>query len=124
MDEDALRRHFELIGVDTVAASDLYTDDAVLEYVQSGERIRGRANITASRQAYPGPSSRFVVQRTAILGSTAVVEMVMTVVDEPHPVVAVLALDGDSIKHERIYICEPWPAPDYRAAFVEGARPT
>jgi hypothetical protein len=61
MDEVAIRRHFELIGRDNAAAAEIYTDDAVLEYVQSGERIRGRDNIIASRDAYPGRPTSFEV---------------------------------------------------------------
>lgn len=103
VDAAAIDRHFELLGVDNVAASEIYTDDAVLEYVQSGERIRGRDNITASRQAYPGRPTRFSVYRRALLGSTAAVELVMRIGDdEPHPVVAILDLHGERISRERI----------------------
>ena len=120
MDAASIARHFELLGVDNAAAAEIYTEDAVLEYVQSGERIRGRDNITASRQAYPGRPTRFAVHRCAMLGTTAAVELVMTIGDdEPHPVVAILDLRGDAICRERIYIAEPWPAPGYRAAWVE-----
>ena len=44
----------------------IYTEDAVLEYPQSGERIRGRRNIEASRFAQPN-KKRFTVRR--ILGT-------------------------------------------------------
>jgi hypothetical protein len=120
VEADAITRHFEHLGIDNVAASEIYTQDAILEDVQSGERIRGRDNITASRQAYPGRPTRFAVHRCTILGSTAAVELVMRIEgDEPHPVVAILDLRGDAISRERIYIAEPWPAPAYRAAWVE-----
>ena len=116
----AIARHFELLGVDNPSASEIYTEDAILEYVQSGERIRGRDNITASRQAYPGRPTRFFVHRCTMLGSTAAVELVMHIDgDDPHPVVAILDLRGDAVCRERIYIAEPWPAPAYRAAWVE-----
>ena len=121
VDPAALVRHFELLGVDNEAASEIYAEDAVLVYVQSGERIRGRDNITASRLAYPGRPTRFTVRRCTILGAAAVVELGMQVGDEPHHVVAVLELRDDAITQERIYIAEPWPAPGYRAAWVEPA---
>lgn len=120
MNAAAITRHFELLGVDNLSASEIYTEDAMLEYVQSGERIRGRDNITASRQAYPGRPTRFSVLRCAMLGTTAAVELVMRIEDdESHPVVAILDLRGDAISRERIYIAEPWPAPAYRAAWAE-----
>jgi hypothetical protein len=120
VDVTAIVRHFELIGVDNDAAAEIYTDDAVLEYVQSNERIRGRDNIIASRRAYPGRPTRFSVYRCLMFGATAAVELVMHIEgDQPHPVVAILDLNGDAISRERIYIAEPWPAPDYREAWAE-----
>jgi hypothetical protein len=71
VDEAAIKRHFELLGIDNVAAAEIYTEDAVLEYVQSNETIRGRVNINASRQAYPGRPTRFSVHRCLVLGATA-----------------------------------------------------
>ena len=44
----------------------IYREDAVLEYPQSAERIRGRRNIQASRFAQPS-MKRFTVRR--ILGA-------------------------------------------------------
>src|SRR5260370_14681430 len=41
---------------------EIYREDAVLEYPQSGERIRGRRHIQASREAQPN-AKRFKVRR-------------------------------------------------------------
>jgi hypothetical protein len=38
---------------DAVVAAELYHDDALLEFLQSGERLRGRDNFTAWRADYP-----------------------------------------------------------------------
>jgi ketosteroid isomerase-like protein len=48
-----IKNHFDWASRDEVRASQIYADDAVLEFPQSGERIRGRANIIAFRTAYP-----------------------------------------------------------------------
>jgi glyoxylase I family protein len=115
----AIVQHFELLGRDNVAAADVYTDDAVLEYVQSGERISGKANIVASREAYPGRTTRFEVRRL-VPGPIVTVELVMHIDgDDPHPVVAILELRGEQVCRERIYIAEPWPAPSYRAEWSQ-----
>ena len=120
MDVAQITRHFELLGVDSIAAAEIYTEDAVLEYVQSGERIRGRHHIIASRQAYPGRPTRFTVRRCIMLGESAAVELTMHIQgDEPHPVVAILDLRDNAVSRERIYIADPWPAPTYRAQWVE-----
>ena len=51
---EALNRHWAASDAnDFDVEHDIYRDDAVLEYPQSGERIRGRHNIQASRAAQP-----------------------------------------------------------------------
>ena len=117
-----IAEHFEAIGKDEVRAAEIYADDAVLEYVQSGERIRGIANITASRRAYPGRQAPFEVRRSGGTPELQVVELTMHIEgDEPHPVVAVLDLEDGRVVRERIYIAEPWEPAAYRAQWAETA---
>jgi hypothetical protein len=121
---EAIARHFKAIGKDEVRAGEIYADDAVLEYVQSGERIRGKANIIASRQAYPGRPAAFVVHRSAGGAEVQVVELTLWFDGtDPHPVVAVLDFRAGLVVRERIYIAEPWEAPEYRARWVEPIDP-
>src|SRR5579872_3183215 len=59
----ALDRHWAASDAnDFDAEHQIYREDAVLEYPQSGERIRGRHNIQASRFAQPN-KKRFTVRR-------------------------------------------------------------
>ena len=57
MDEAATRAmikdFFDTPIDDVVRSSEIYADDAVLEFPQGKERIRGKANIIAFRSAYP-----------------------------------------------------------------------
>jgi hypothetical protein len=66
MDEDetraAIRAHFDASNVGAAGggpgdeigrASEIYADDAVVEWPQGGERVRGKANIIAFRSTYP-----------------------------------------------------------------------
>ena len=63
----ALDRHWAASDAnDFETEHQIYREDAVLEYPQSGERIRGRRNIQASRFAQPS-RKRFTVRR--ILGA-------------------------------------------------------
>jgi hypothetical protein len=118
--ERVIARHFEAIGKDEVRAGEIYGEDAILEYVQSGERIRGKANIVASRQAYPGRPAGFEVHRSAGSADVQVVERTLWLDgDDPHPVVAILDFRDGQVVRERIYIAEPWDAPEYRARGVE-----
>jgi hypothetical protein len=117
---DAIAGHFEAIGKDEGRAGEIYAEDAVLEYVQSGERIRGKANIIASRRAYPGRPAAFEVHRSAGSAEVQVVELTLRYDgSDPHPVVAVLDLRDGQVVRERIYIAEPWQPPSYRARWVE-----
>src|ERR1700716_3221152 len=64
----ALDRHWAASDAnDFEAEHEIYREDAVLEYPQSGERIRGQRNIQASRTAQPN-KKRFTVRR--ILGAS------------------------------------------------------
>ena len=116
----AIEAHFRAIGTDALAAGAIYADDAVLEYVQSREHIRGKANIMASRQAYPGRPSAFSVRRVAGHGDAWTAELILRFDgDDPHPVVAVLELRDGRVVREAIYIAEPWDPPAYRARWAE-----
>jgi SnoaL-like protein len=48
-----LTQFYETTADDVTGASEIYSDDAVLEFPQGKERIRGKANIIAFRSAYP-----------------------------------------------------------------------
>ena len=50
---DQVRRYLEYPGADVDRAHELYHDDAVLEFPQSGERFEGVANFTEWRRQYP-----------------------------------------------------------------------
>jgi ketosteroid isomerase-like protein len=68
---EALNRHWAASDAnDFVVEHDIYREDALLEYPQSGERIRGRHNIQAARETLyfgdpfePGPSRAQWVER-------------------------------------------------------------
>src|SRR5437762_12264190 len=63
----ALERHWDASDAsDFKVEHEIYRDDAVLDYPQSGERIRGRHNIQESRFVQPN-KKRFTVRR--IIGS-------------------------------------------------------
>jgi hypothetical protein len=116
--------HFEAIGHDEVRAGEAYADDSVLEYVQSGERIAGKANIVASRRAYPGPPTAFEVVRIVGGGDAWVAELVLRFDGaNPHAVAAIIELREGRIVRERLYIADPWEPPAYRARWVEPIAP-
>jgi ketosteroid isomerase-like protein len=56
----------------------IYHEDAVLEYPQSGERTRGRANIQGQRASQPS-NKRFTVRRIIGSGDLWVTEFILYV---------------------------------------------
>jgi hypothetical protein len=73
----ALDRHWAASDANDFDAEHLiYQEDAVLEYPQSGERIRGRQNIQSSRAAQPN-RKRFTVRRITGAGNLWVTEYVL-----------------------------------------------
>ena len=74
---EALNRHWAASDAnDFDVEHSIYQEDAVLEYPQSGERIRGRRNIQASRVAQPS-SKRFTVRRIVGEGDLWVTEFIL-----------------------------------------------
>jgi hypothetical protein len=57
MDEDRIRdallRHWQFEGIDYDKSHEIYHEDAVLEFPQSGERFVGRQNFLTWRKQYP-----------------------------------------------------------------------
>ena len=74
----ALDRHWAASDAnDLEAEHQIYREDAVLEYPQSGERIRGRRKVQSSRAAQPN-RKRFTVRRIIGAGDLWVTEYVLT----------------------------------------------
>jgi SnoaL-like protein len=76
---NALERHWAASDANDFAVEhEIYREDAVLHYPQSGERIRGRHNIQESRTVQPS-QKRFAVQRIVGNGDLWVSEIVISV---------------------------------------------
>src|SRR3954467_6512984 len=56
------------------AEHQIYDDNAVCEYPQSGERIHGRRNLQALRSHHPGKPSGFLIRRIFGIGDLWVTE--------------------------------------------------
>jgi predicted SnoaL-like aldol condensation-catalyzing enzyme len=109
-----------LAAGDWETASRYLHDDFVQEWPQSGERIVGRDNAVAINQNFPGglPTMRF--RRTLAGGDLALLEVELTYADGSRYLgVSVIELrDGKAVK-ETDYFAQPFPAPEWRAQWVE-----
>jgi hypothetical protein len=96
----------------------IYRDDAVLDYPQSGERTRGRHNIMCQRSSQPS-KKRFTVQRIIGSGDLWVTELILTYDAKPTYTVSVMEFTDNKVAHETQYFTDPFPAPAFRAKWVE-----
>ena len=115
----ALQRHWAASDIDDFATEhQIYRADAILDYPQSGERIRGRANIQASRAAQPN-KKRFTVRRMLGGGDLWVTELVMTYDGHPNYVVSIMEFDKGEVTHETQYFTQAFEPGPSRARWVE-----
>ena len=103
---DKLLQHLRYSAVDGDKAHEIYNDDAVLEFPQSGERFRGKANMQGFREQYPAEVT-FEPREIRGSGDVWVAEG------------RVLYDDGDPVQRETIYFAEPFPAPEWRRPWAE-----
>ncbi|MGO9683651.1 MAG: nuclear transport factor 2 family protein [Beijerinckiaceae bacterium] len=106
---------------DFEAEHEIYHDDAVLEYPQSGERIRGRRNIQASRFAQPN-KKRFTVRRVLGGADLWVTELVLTYDGLPSYTVSIMEFNDGKVARETQYFGDRFEPGASRAQWVERIR--
>jgi len=110
---------------DFQAAGELLHDEFVLEWPQSGERIRGRENFVAINEQYPATGRwRFTLHRLLADSSGVVTDVTVT-----DGAVSGRAITFSEVRDGRIVRqTEYWPDPfepaPWRAQWVEQTRPT
>jgi hypothetical protein len=114
----AIEAHFAAAGRDEAVASEIYADDAVLEFPQGGERIRGKENIVAFRTAYPA-SLDFDIRRTIGRDDLWLNEYVIRYDGNPSHVVGIMEFRDNKVVRETLYVGEPWEPPEWRQQWVE-----
>jgi hypothetical protein len=115
----ALERHWAASDANDFAAEhSIYDDHAVLEYPQSGERIRGRQRIQASRTAQPN-HKRFTVRRTLGGADLWITELVLTYDKQPVHVVSIMEFELGKVIRETQYFGEPFKPGPSRVQWVE-----
>jgi hypothetical protein len=111
--------HFAVAGKDEIAAAEIFADDAVIEWPQSGERIRGKTDIIALHEASP-VTVDFEIRRTIGCDDLWVTEATIRY-DGARPTNAVFVMefrDGKVVR-ETDFFGEPFAPPDYRSSWVE-----
>ena len=96
----------------------IYREDAVLEYPQSGERVRGRRNIQASRSAQPN-MKRFTVRRILGAADLWVTEYILTYDGQPSYTVSIMEFKDGQVARETQYFGDPFEPGPSRTQWVE-----
>jgi len=117
---ELLLHHLTYSGVDNAKAHEIYHDDAVLEFPQSGERFLGKANMQGFRAQYPVAQVDFEPRELRGSGDVWIGEgRVLYDGANPHHFVWIAELRGGLVQRETIYFAEPFPAPEWRRPWAE-----
>jgi ketosteroid isomerase-like protein len=104
----------DLEGLDRV-----FTKDVIMEWPQSGERIRGEKNRREIYSRFPS-LPKVTPRRVSGSGDLWVLEASLDYGDgDPYQAVFILEMRDGLIAKETAYWSKPFPAPDWRAAWVE-----
>jgi hypothetical protein len=115
----ALQRHWEASDAnDFNVEHEIYREDAVLDYPQSGERIRGRRNIQESRTVQPS-KKHFTVRRIIGGGDLWVTEFILTYDGVPSYSVSIMEFREGLVAHETQYFADRFDPGPSRAHLVE-----
>ena len=115
----ALERHWAASNADDFAVEhEIYREDAVLHYPQSGEHIRGRGRIQESRTVQPS-KKRFAVQRIVGGGDLWVTELVLTYDGAPSYTVSIMEFSDGKVARETQYFGAPFKPGPSRTHLVE-----
>src|ERR1700739_545376 len=114
-----LARHWAASDAnDFDAEHQIYRQDAVLEYPQSGERIRGRDRIQASRMWQPN-KKRFSVRRIIGAADLWVTEFILTYDGQPSYTVSIMEFSDGKVVRETQYFGDPFEPGPSRVQRVE-----
>ena len=115
----ALERHWNASDAnDFDVEHEIYREDAVLHYPQSGERIHGRRNIQESRFVQPN-KKRFTVQRIMGSGDLWVTEFVLAYDGVPSYAVSIMEFREGLVARETQYFADRFDPGPSRAHLVE-----
>lgn len=117
---EVLNIHWQASAIgDITTEHDIYADDVICEYPQSGEKIHGRNNLQALRSHHPGKPSGFNVRRMIGKGNLWITEYTITYQGQSAYTVSIMEFHNGKVAHETQYFANPFDAPDWRRQWVE-----
>src|SRR3954462_6194131 len=116
----ALEKHWSASAAGNQEAEhEIYVQDAVCDYPQSGERVIGRQNLQALRSQHPDKPSGFRVIRMLGSANLWITEYTITYESRTFYTVSIMEFGDGRVVHETQYFAEPFEAPAWRARWVE-----
>jgi ketosteroid isomerase-like protein len=104
---------------DLQALDEVFTEDVVMEWPQSGERIRGGSNRREIYRRFPSLPA-VTPRHTTGSGDVWVLEATLDYGDgEPYQAVFIFSMRDGKIAKEVAYWSKPFPAPEWRAPWIE-----
>ena len=117
---EALNAHWHASAAGELDAEhDIYEDDAVCDYPQSGERILRRSNLQAVRSHHPGKPSGFNVRRILGVGDLWITEYTIDYQGRSAFTVSIMEFRNGKVVHETQYFADPFEAPTWRSEWVQ-----
>src|SRR6201746_653752 len=112
---EALDAHWHASAAgDAQAEHDIYADDSICDYPQSGERILGRRNLQALRSHHPGKPSGFKVRRIVGKADVWITEYTINYQGSVAYTVSIMKFRDSKVVHETQYFADPFEAPEWR----------
>lgn len=116
----ALNLHWQASAAgDINAEHDIYDEDTICDYPQSGERIFGRNNLQALRSHHPGKPSGFNVRRILGKGDLWITEYTISYQGKQAYTVSIMEFRNDKVVHETQYFADAFEAPAWRSQWVQ-----
>ena len=117
---EALNAHWHASTVgDANEEHNIYDDDVICDYPQSGERIFGRNNLQALRTHHPGKPSGFKVKRIVGKGDLWITEYTIDYKGRQAYTVSIMEFRNGKVVHETQYFADPFEAPAWRSQWVQ-----
>jgi hypothetical protein len=124
MEEEQIRKALDAhwrasADSDVNAEHDIYDDNVICDYPQSGERILGRNNLQALRTHHPGKPSGFKVRRIIGKDNLWITEYTIVYQGKLAYTVSIMEFFNGKVVHETQYFADPFDAPAWRSQWVE-----
>ena len=116
----ALDLHWQASAAgDADAEHNIYDDNVICDYPQSGERILGRKNLQALRSHHPGKPSGFAVRRIVGQGDLWITEYTIDYNGQSAFTVSIMEFRNNKVIRETQYFADPFEAPAWRSQWVQ-----